>query len=73
MSASEGSESDCRHSFRSCSENIDVWSETVEPVGCLGETDTNRSSDFYRLNGLECKCSYQFYSFSMQLVVIDIP
>ena len=27
MSASEGSESDCRDSFSSYSENIDVWSE----------------------------------------------
>ena len=79
LSASEGSESDCRDSFSSCSENIDVWSESgskleeeifeeqpqnvlfaFEPVGCLGETDitmsptnTNRSSDFYLLNGLE--------------------
>ena len=78
MSASEGSESDCTDSFSSCSENIDVWSESgseleeeifeeqpqnvlfaFEPVGCLGETNittsptNNRSSDFYRLNGLE--------------------
>ena len=79
MSASEGSESDCKDSFSSCRENIDVWSESgseleeeifeeqpqivllaFEPVGCLGETDitrsptsTNRSSDFYRLNGFE--------------------
>ena len=79
MPASKGSESDCRYSFSSCSENIDVWSESgseleeeifeeqpqnvlfaFEPVGYLAETDitrsptnTNRSSDFYRLNGLE--------------------
>ena len=79
MSASEGSESNCRDSFSSCSEHIDVWSESgskleeeifeeqskififaFEPVGCLGETDistsptnTNRSSDFHRLNELE--------------------
>ena len=79
MSASEGSESNCRDSFSSCSEHIDAWSESgskleeeifeeqskifvfvFEPVGCLGETDiirsptnTNRSSDFHRLNELE--------------------
>lgn len=79
MSTSEGSESDCRDSFSSCSENIDVWGESgskleeeifkeqpqnvlfaFEPVGYLGEmditrssTNTNRSSDFYRLNRLE--------------------
>ena len=28
MSASEGSESNCRDSFSSCSEHIDVWSES---------------------------------------------
>ena len=28
MSTSEGSESDCRDSFSSCSENIDVWGES---------------------------------------------
>ena len=79
MSASEGSEPDCRDSFSSYSENVDVWSKSgseleeeifeeqsqnvlfaFEPVGCLGDTyisrsplNTNRSSDFHRLNGLE--------------------
>ena len=79
MSPSEGRESNCRDSFISCSEHIDIWSESCsgleeeifeeqyknvifafEPVGCLGETDisrsltnTNRSSDFHRLIGLE--------------------
>ena len=28
MSASEGSEFDCRDSFSACSENIDVWHES---------------------------------------------
>ena len=28
MSAIEGSKSNCRDSFSSCSENIDVWSES---------------------------------------------
>ena len=28
MSASEGSESNCRDSFSSCSEHIDAWSES---------------------------------------------
>ena len=49
MSASEGSESNCRDSFSSCSEHIDVWSEsgrgdirrTIKK--CLGETDISRS------------------------------
>ena len=79
MSARKGSESYCTDSFSSCSEHIDVWSESgikleeeifeeqtkkfifaFEPVGCLRETDisrsstnTKRSSDFHRLNGLE--------------------
>ena len=79
MSASEGSESNCRDYFSSCSKHIDVWSESgceleeeifeeqsknvifaFETVGCLEETDisrsptnTNRSTDFHRLNGLE--------------------
>ena len=33
MSASEGSESTCRDSFSSCSEHIDVWSESGSELG----------------------------------------